>query len=60
MYFNTQEDIITKLEKGLISRKRALQYNDFKESCNFFVQVAYNINIEENGSFTSEEKTIIM
>ena len=52
MYFNTQEDIITKLEKGLISRKRALQYNDFKESCNFFVQVAYNINIAENGCST--------
>lgn len=28
MYFNTQKDIITKLEKSLISRKRALQNND--------------------------------
>ncbi len=27
MYFNTQEDIITKLAKSLISREKALQDN---------------------------------
>ena len=28
MYFNTQEDIITKLAKSLVLRERALQNND--------------------------------